>query len=255
MAGTGDDPQSASERGPAPPKFHLFPLLPAELRLKIWHLSFEPRVVELHARRSHYAADFKHGGVDHWQSGCTNPAALSACVEARAAALAHYAVRLPLAAADDPFCDRAGNTPADLHRVLYVSPAVDTVVILGELDFDRLNSLLSDFRRRDGGEGAGLRHLAVSARWTYHAGVGATMRLFARTMFRDLDEMVVFMFDERNPPDDWVGGVCSLEDCSSTDYYKRYAMGRGRELRDGNSWMVIGKKELRVMDLSFRTGW
>jgi hypothetical protein len=264
MAGTGDDPQSAPERRPRSDstQFHLFGLLPAELRLKVWHLSFEPRIVELHSRRAHYADDFKHGGVAQWQSGCTNPAALSVSVEARAAALEHYCAKLPLAAVAP--CERAGNSTVDLHRVLYVCPAVDTVVVLGDADFDRLAALLSDLRFRErraysggggGGGGVGLRRLAISARLTYHAGAGAMLRLYARTMFRDLDELVVFMFDERVPPVDWVGGVCALHDCSSTDYYKRYAMGRGQELRNGNAWMVIGKSEMRVMDLSFRPGW
>lgn len=291
MAGTGGDgydhhdPQSATTAPEQPPtSFHLFRFLPAELRLRIWQLSFEPRIVELHSRRSHYADDYKHGGVAQWQSGCTNPAALSVSVEARAAALRHYCAKLPLAVVAP--CHIAGNSTVSLHRVLYVCPAVDTVVILGDADFERLGTLLSDIRFRErnspygggcgcgrGGKGGGkggrkgrrevdsgehcvgLRRLAISARLTYHAGAGAMMRVFARTMFRDLDELVVFMFDQRVPPDDWVGGVCSLHNCNATDYYKRYAMGRGQELRDGNDWMVVGKKQLKVMDLSFRPGW
>ncbi|KAJ9139357.1 hypothetical protein NKR23_g7899 [Pleurostoma richardsiae] len=258
-------PASDPRSGPSPPlspsplalsspipSFHLFPHLPAELRLQVWRCAFEDRIVELHARRSHYADDYQHGGVPMWQSRCTNPAVLSVNAEARAAALEHFTVRFPLATAAP--CERAGDSVADLHRVLYVSPATDTVVMLGDIDFRRLSSLLSDFRRRDPA-GAGLRRLAISARWTHHQGIGGMLRVFARTMFRDLEALVVFMFEEGAPPAGWAGGVCSLDDCSGTDYYRRYAMGRGQELKEGNSWMVIGEQELRVMDLNFRSGW
>ncbi|KAK1765616.1 hypothetical protein QBC33DRAFT_454839 [Phialemonium atrogriseum] len=258
MATIGDDPQPGPERGtegPAPPNnFHLFPLLPAELRLKIWHHSFEPRIVELHGRRSHYADDHKHGGVARWQSGCNNPAALSVSVEARTAALSHFTMRIPLDAMSAN-CDFPGATRRDAHRALYISPADDTVAVLGSVDFTRLSALLADVRRLDTRRGRGLRRLAVSAQWTYHAGASAMMRVLARTMFRDLDELVLFMFGDRVPPPGWAGGVCVLTDCSQTEYFKRYDVGRGSELKDGGSWMIVGKKELRLADLSLRPGW
>jgi hypothetical protein len=248
--------QSAAELSLPPPRssssFHVFPYLPVELRLKIWCYSFTPRIVEIHARRSHYADDFKHGGVPKWQSDCNNPAALSVNTEARSAALDCYPVKLPLAPVA-PYED-AGDSINDLNRVLYINPAVDTVAVLGDLDYRRLSRLLLDLALRDP-MGKGLLRLAVSASWTYHQGAGDTIRMLVEHMFPELFEMTVFMYDERVPPSDWAGGVCSLEDCSGTDYYKRYAMGRGQQMRDGDKWMVIGKKELRVMELTFRHGW
>lgn len=243
--------------GPNNNGFSLFPLLPAELRLKIWAHSFEPRTVELHSRRSHYADDDRHGGVPKWQSGCTNPAALSVSAECRAAALRHYTVRFPLAAVQP--CERAGDSVIDVHRVLYISPAVDTVVVLGDADLRRLAVLFSDCLRRDtaGGQNGqgGLRRLGLSVgSWT-HEGAGASLRVYARTVFRDLEELTLFMFAERVPPADWRGGVCSLSACGDTDYYRRFAMGRGRQLRNGESWMKVGKKELRIRDLNFSEGW
>lgn len=235
-----------------PTHFQPFPLLPAELRLKIWQSSFEPRIVEVHGRRSHYADDFKHGSPPKWQSGCNNPAALSVNSESRAAALRYYCIKLPLATVAP--CEYAGDSIADPYRVLYINPTVDTVVVLGDLDYYRLSLLLLDIRQRDP-SGDGLRRLAISARWTYHQGAGTSIRVLVQNMFPELIQMIVYMYDEKLPPADWANGVCSLSDCSDKEYYKRYAMGRGQEMRDGNKWMVIGKKELRVMDLDFRHGW
>ncbi|KAH7243806.1 hypothetical protein B0J15DRAFT_501153 [Fusarium solani] len=229
--------QSAAELALLAPEsslsFHVFPHLPFELRLKIWRYSFTPRVPK-------------------WQSGCNNPAVLSVNSEARSAALDCYPVNLPLATFA-PY-EHAGDSINDLNRVLYINPAVDTVVVLGDLDYLRMSRLLSDLSLRDP-KGKGLQRLAVSASWTYHQGAGDTIRMLVQHMFPELIEMTVFMYAERVPPADWAGGVCSLEDCSGTDYYKRYAMGRGQQMKDGDKWMVIGKKELRVMELTFRHGW
>ncbi|KAJ3454840.1 hypothetical protein MRS44_013440 [Fusarium solani] len=193
--------QSAAELAlPAPGSslsFHVFPHLPVELRLKIWRYSFTPRIVEIHARRSHYADDFQHGGVPKWQSGCNNPAALSVNSEARSAALDCYPVKFPLATVAP--CEHAGDSINDLNRVLYINPAVDTVVVLGDLDYRRMSRLLSDLTLRDP-KGKGLQRLAVSASWTYHQGAGDTIRMLVQHMFPELIEMTVFI---------------------GTDYYKR----------------------------------
>ncbi|KAH7189775.1 hypothetical protein BKA60DRAFT_530983 [Fusarium oxysporum] len=232
--------------------FHVFPCLPVELRLKIWRYSFVPRCVEIHACRSHYADDFRHGGVPKWQSRRKNPATLSVNSEARSAALDYYPIKIPLAAVA-PY-ERAGDSINDLNRVLYINPAVDTIAVLGDLDFRRMSGLLSGLSLSDP-KGRGLQRLALSASWTYHQGAGDTIRMIVKHMFPGLFELTVFMYDEKMPPIDWAGGVCALEDCSATDYYKRYAMGRGQQMRDGDKWMVIGKKEMRVMELTFRHGW
>ncbi|CAI6023257.1 unnamed protein product, partial [Clonostachys chloroleuca] len=211
--------QSAAELAlPAPGpslSFHVFPHLPVELRQKIWRYSLAPRIVEVHARRSHYADDFQHGGVPKWQSGCNNPAALSVNSEARSAALDCYPIKLPLATIAP--CEHAGDSINDLNRVLYINPEVDTVVVLGgDLDYRRLSHLLTDLRLRDP-KGKGLQRLAVSASWTYHQGAGDTIRMLVQHMFPELSEMTVFI---------------------GTDYYKRYTMGRGQQMKDGDKWMT-----------------
>lgn len=236
----------------APTSFSSFPCLPAEIRLKIWHHTFQPRVVEIHARRAHYANEFQHSGIPKWQSGCINPAALSVNLEARAAALEFYAVKFPLATIAS--CEHAGDSIADPSRVLYVNTAIDTVAVLGDLDYRRMSTLFTDWRRYDP-TGLGLTRLAISASWTYHQGAGDSIRMLMKHMFPELNQLTVFMSMERIPPADWPGGGCSLDDCTYTDSYKRYAMGKGSEMRNGDKWMIVGKNEIRVMDLNFRVGW
>ncbi|EGX93590.1 hypothetical protein CCM_04965 [Cordyceps militaris CM01] len=238
---------------PLPEGFRHFGHLPLELRLKIWHYSFQPRVVELHGRRAHYADAFRHGGsTPGWQSASNNPAALAVNTEARAAALRYYRIQIPLALAVS--CQRPGDTVTHRGRVLYLNPAVDTVAMLGDLDFYRLSSFLSDIRHRDPA-GIGLKRLAVSARWTSHGGAGSSIRMIFKTIFPELAEFIVYLFDSSLPPEDWVNGTCLLEDCAGTSVYKAFEAGGGKHLREGDKWMVIGKSQLKIMQLAFFSGW
>ncbi|KAJ9150799.1 hypothetical protein NKR23_g3435 [Pleurostoma richardsiae] len=245
---------STAVSGSPAPSFHLFSYLPAELRLKVWRFSFEPRAVEIHARRSHYADDFQHGGMPKWQSGCTNPAALATSSEARAAAQRHYTVRFPLATV--AACERAGDSVTDLYRVLYLNLATDVLVILGDMDFRRMSRLPPEFRRLDP-TGEGLKRMAVSASWTYHPGAAASVRMFVRNLIPELRELIVFMYAEMVPPAHWSSGSCSLDDCDGTDYYKRHVVGMGQRTRDGYKWLVTGGRDLKVSlkELNFRHGW
>jgi hypothetical protein len=142
----------------------------------------------------------------------------------------------------------------DKGRTLYLNPAVDTIAILGDLDFYRLSSFLSDIRHRDPA-GNGLRRLAVSARWTSHGGAGSSIRMIVKAMFPELDEFIVYLFDGSLPPDGWVNGTCLLEDCVGKNIYETFKAGGGRNLRDGDEWMVIGKSKVRIMQLTFISGW
>ncbi|KAK3938019.1 hypothetical protein QBC46DRAFT_171023 [Diplogelasinospora grovesii] len=248
--------------------FPQFPLLPAELRLKIWQLSFVPRTIELHTRRTHYADDNRRGGTPKWQSLSRNPAALSVSAEARAAALEFYSVALPLAAplARGQTFERPGDLLLDPDRVLYLNLETDMVVVLGDLQFARLTRLLDWFRTKDIGFGAvgrrqaqthgkGLRRLALSvAPWAHESGA-RTLGAFALTVFANIEEFVLFMYTERMPPQSWAGGVCLLQDCEDDDYYKRFAMERGKQFREGQGWMVVGKRAMKVVDIQFVDGW
>ncbi|KAF4943214.1 hypothetical protein FGADI_13558 [Fusarium gaditjirri] len=130
----------------------------------------------------------------------------------------YYRVKLPLATVA-PY-EHAGDDINDPHRVLYINPAIDTIVVLGDLDYSRISRLLTGLRVGDPA-GKGLQNFAVSASWTYHQGAGDTIRMIVKHMFPELVEMTVFMYDEKMPPADWAGGTCELQDCSHTDYYKR----------------------------------
>ncbi|KAK4096709.1 hypothetical protein N658DRAFT_501277 [Parathielavia hyrcaniae] len=253
----GAEPEPDSSPGAAPGTFPYFPLLPAELRLKIWHMSFLPRTVELHTRRAHYANDDGRGATPKWQqSQSRNPAALGVNAEARAAALEFYTVTLPL---------------HNNYRVLYLNLEHDTVVLLGDLHYTRLTKLLDWFRAQDRpapgrarrrgaagatGEGKGLRKLAMSvALWAHEVGA-ATLKAFARTVFADMDEFTLFMYPDRLPPPDWTGGSCVLEEADAdADYYRRFIVGRGRQFRVGDGWMVVGQQPMKVAELSFEGGW
>lgn len=275
-------------------QFHHFPLLPPELRLKIWSvfpphlcnflssfpaknphardLSFLPRTVELHTRRTHYA-DWPehHGGAPRWKSSSRNPAALSVCIESRLAAQEFYTAALPLvaaapafSAAGEPERRRQGRATDNSSRVLYVNLEHDTVALLGDLHFERLNKLLEWFReqeesdRRKKGHARGLRRLAMStAPWAHDVGA-ATLRAFSRTVFRDIDEFVLFMYAEATPPLQWGGGRCELEEISAAeDYYRRFVVGRGKQFVDpvNGGWMRVGRKEMRIADIRFEEGW
>ncbi|KAL2019164.1 hypothetical protein VTK56DRAFT_10036 [Thermocarpiscus australiensis] len=264
------DPQNMPQEE-APGTFLYFPLLPAELRLKIWHMSFLPRTVELHTRRTHYADD--DSGTPKWQSLSRNPAALSVNAEARAAALEHYAVALPLAA---PVARRELTTvgPSEIlqpgDRLLYLNLEEDTVVLLGEMHYARLTKLLDWFRKTDvsasrrrrhapGGctiRGKGARKLAMSAGCWIHEVGAATLKAFARTVFADIEEFVLFTYMERVPPESWTGGSCVLEEASpDADHVRHFVIGRGKQFWTGNGWMVVGRRSLKVADIRFDDGW
>jgi len=265
---TASEPRAAAATTPAvrappaaqPPRgsedgstFPRFADLPAELRLKIWHHSFLPRVITLHTRKLHYADDSRNRGVPSWQSRNANPAQLSVSVEARQAAQEHYSVSLPLAV--ERTCERAGESPLDRHRRLFLSPRADVVAVLGELNVVRVQLLLRYLQQQDPRR-RGLRRLGVSAGCFAHQGGGRSLRVYAKTIFRGLDELVLFMYNERMPPDSWPdGGECDLSDCRTTDYYRRFVLGRGAELRDGDGWVRVGGRnaELQVADLVFRS--
>ncbi|KAK3373107.1 hypothetical protein B0T24DRAFT_249947 [Lasiosphaeria ovina] len=268
-----DRPLPSPPQAATPGTFPFFPLLPAELRLAIWHLSFLPRAIELHTRRTHYADDDRHGGTPKWQSQSRNPAALAVSAEARAAALEFYTVALPLAAplARNQTFELPGDQLQDSDRVLYLNLAQDTVILLGDLHYARLVRLLAWFRDEDGrhhgnraprcgggggGRGKGLRHLAMSvAPWGHPVGA-ATLKVYARSAFADIEEFVLFMYNERMPPADWAGGRCMLVGASAdADHYRRFVMGRGKQFREGDGWMVVGKRPMKVVDIWFADGW
>ncbi|KAK0741394.1 hypothetical protein B0T18DRAFT_440681 [Schizothecium vesticola] len=248
----------------APTTFLLFPLLPAELRLQIWAASFLPRTVELHSRRAHYAST----DTPCWHSKSRNPAALSVSAEARAAALAHYRVALPLDALPARHehhvtltglktCERPGDTLRGGDRRLYVDPTHDTVVLCAEVVFLRVKRLLDWFRQQDA-RGRGLRKLAMSVKaWAISGPAAQALKVFGRTLFGEIDEFYLFFYDDWVPPETWTGARCELVRLSpDEDVYRRFLMGKGRQFRDGDRWIVVGKRPMEVVEIRFHDeGW
>jgi hypothetical protein len=217
--------------------FHLFPSLPTELRLKIWHHSFlaRPRVVELHLWRYHYA----RVESDQWQSGSANPAALSASSESRREALRFYRVTVPLHGHDGA-------------RVLYINPAVDTVVVLGELQYRRLQNLFATVRSQDP-DCKGLQRVGLSVACWAHDYAGATLRIWANTLFRFLDQFILLLYTERQPPGQFRGGECELVATEGESALEPYVRDT-REFRNGDKWLIVGNNEMSVMSLRFLPG-
>lgn len=294
-----DTPPESSPEVPSPPqagpRFHLFGDLPPELRLKIWQLTFLPRTVELHPTRPNYSAVHDDPGRPPlWQSGCSNPAAVSVCAEARDIALKHFRIPFPLAAitADQestPFARYAGDTSTYnfsgasvngkarlLHRVLHVSPAHDTVALLGQdSDFKKLSQLMSAFREADP-RAAGISRLALSVRGWGYGGSAIMMKTLGRTILEDLEQLTLFMYAERSPPHEWrvkgatldeealeqfrkTGNRCELIPCeggSAWFAYRLWSGGKGRQFWDNDGRILrVGRNEMQIMDLEFKDGW
>lgn len=279
-----------------PHHFHLFGDLPPELRLKIWHLTFLPRTVELHPTRPNYSAVHDDPGRPPlWQSGSSNPAALSVCAEARDLALQYFRIAFPLAAitADQefqtPFARYAGDTGTYnfsggsvngrarlMRRVLHVSPLHDTVALLGQdSDFMRLSQLMGAFREADPLD-IGISRLALSVRGWGYGGSATMMKSLGRTILKDLEQLTLFMYGERSPPAEWrfkgacldeealeqfrrTGNRCELVPCeggSAWYAYRVWSGGKGRQFWDDDGRILhVGRNEMRIMNLEFKDGW
>ncbi|KAI0884278.1 uncharacterized protein GGS22DRAFT_189407 [Annulohypoxylon maeteangense] len=216
--------------------FPRFPALPTELRIKIWNESFIPRVVELHSQNF---PDLT-GNFHQWESNSSNPAALSVCFESRMLARAHFTVLLPVFT--------PGSKSGELTlRDLYLNPASDLLAVLGRMDFERLIDLFKVIQLRDP-EVRGLRRFCLSLRsWTHSFHFEAQTRMiWQMAAFSQLEELVVLMYDEQRPPDNFRDGECALEAVPGMDAFSRLFAANWRQL--------FGSAELRLMNLKFIPG-
>lgn len=229
-------------------------------------------------------------------------------MEAREAALAHFRIPFPLAVvtktpstdttkqqhtiqpipfqataspyAGVPFNGTSGSTDngGQTRRTLYVSPEHDTVCLLGQdWDNDRLSHLMRMFRQADT-LGAGLGRLGMSVRAWGFGGSVVRMKELNTTLFRELDQLVLFMYGEQHPPPAWrakgstivdgeerdryrrEGNHCELISCeigSASTAYRVWSGVHGRQFREDGKVLRIGGKgnEIRFMDLVFEAGW
>ncbi|SPO04528.1 uncharacterized protein DNG_07213 [Cephalotrichum gorgonifer] len=251
--------------------FHLFPQLPAEIRLQIWSESFLPRALELHSRRAHYAnivPDARSGAPPAFQSRCFNPAALYVSVEARRIALQVYIVALPLALEQKGLDhDRPRDLVLSSRRVLYVALDRDTIVLLGDVPAARVTQLVHWFRRHDlsGGVPVGLRRFSTSAGHFAHDHGAAMLRIVGQQLFSDLDYFALSIGRAARstaPPAWWSGGRCYLRELQDEveaqdddGDYREFLNGVGRQFKQGSGWMKIGRNEMRIASVCFENGW
>lgn len=228
-------PEEAAESG----AFVRFTSLPAELRIKIWQHTFEPRVLELHSNRGDHGASEE----SPWRSNCGNPVALSVSQESRAEALLFYTVGLPL-----------GNRNGDpVSRRLYLNPSADTLALLGDIEFKRLRHLLHTVALLDP-EGTGLQRLGFSLTNCAHGYARDMLQLWSNHLFGDIEQFMLLMYTESLPPANFLRGECVLQECHGMDGFLRLTMGHGFTLRPRDDWMVVGKTEMSVMYLNFISG-
>ncbi|KAK7957750.1 hypothetical protein PG988_012598 [Apiospora saccharicola] len=250
-----------SATAPAPAVSSSFPQfahLPTELRRYIWRASLGPRTVELHSGR--YSSHYARLTPAPWHSSSGNPELLSVCAEARAEVLrAAYTVALPVAAPASlrgGYSDGGGKPlrlPDDERRLLYIDPAHDTVVILGELEYWRIKTLRAAIEAQDP---RSLRRLALTTGGFARGLVGPEVRVWARTLLSQLEQFTLLLHDARWPPESLCSSKVVIMDCANEDnVYAEFVKSQGRHLRDGSAWMIVGERArpMRVGRVEFAT--
>lgn len=156
--------------------FILFPQLPLELRLVIWSLTLQPRVVEIR-----YSRLLDTG----FKSSSHLPVALQVCQESRSRVLDQY-----------PFCFGSKSHPANIR----FSFALDTLYIPGAVTWDvnHLRKILANL------DLSSIKYLAISANVLRSGAVpNETFRAAVKKAvekFTGLEELlIVFDYAEMNP--------------------------------------------------------
>ncbi len=180
-------------------EFSYFSILPAELRIKIWLLSFhQRRLIEI--RTGDYPANIEYitnakGNKTsdiRWVTKCPPPSALSVCREARHLALKFWTLRFALLAGGD--------------EVIYINLALDTIYVnFKYIQF--LPILLKDIQSFND-TNCGVRSLALAKEFfgSYN------MRILGHkgAMLRGLDMLTLVIKEEEEYPyaclDKWEEG-------------------------------------------------
>ncbi|KAI8966150.1 hypothetical protein F5Y11DRAFT_310560 [Daldinia sp. FL1419] len=222
----------ASDALPAPSQpplsgFTCFPLLPTELRFKIWRDTFFPRVVEMHSQKD----GIDGGSQPKWVSNSDNPAVMSVCSESRILAMEHFTVLLPV------FKPQPG-IPVPRH--LYFSPTTDLLAFLGEVDYTRLSYIFWQVQQQDPTH-RGLRRVAVTMNCWTRTFKHTNIMVWGNALF-ELEDLVLIMYDEQRPPASFRHGEVKLEK-AGMDAFARVL---GERLKDTSNL-----KELQVLNLTF----
>jgi hypothetical protein len=157
-------------------EFTLFPLLPTEIRLKIWSLAFQyARLIEIrtldHPSNIVYTSNALGNKVSdiEWETRSAPPAALSVCQESRQEALRVWRIKF-VPASYSMFSGSGGGggggggdrrTGVEVQRPIYINPVLDTIYI--NLKWaELLPILLDDIRAFDDVDGRGSQSLALN---------------------------------------------------------------------------------------------
>lgn len=109
-----------------------------------------------------------------------------------------------------------------------------------------------------------LYRICMSCAVFERAQAGGMLRNAARDLFYDVPNFglaIGMNARAEAPPDSWEGGTCALkefpieEEHDGDVEYKNFMRSIGPRFRDGGRWMVVGKKELRIVSLQFENGW
>jgi hypothetical protein len=203
-----------------------------------------------------------------FQSRCFNPAALSVSVEARHIALQVYAVALPLALEPESLDhDQPGDLVLSDRRVLYVALDRDTIVLLGDVSAAKVTQLVHWFRLHDPSRDlpVGLQRFCTSAGHFAHNHGAAMLRIIGQQLFSDVDFFALSIGSAARataPPAWWSGGRCHLRELQDQvdpqeedGDYREFLNRTGRQFRQGNGWINIGKNEMRIVSVCFENGW
>ena len=162
--------------------------------------------------------------------------------------------------------------------MLYIAPDRDTVALLGDEPAIKVTRLVRWFRghlaAQEGGSSTaavtGLRSIGVSAA-QFASSQGAQMlRFVGRDLFYDVEEFVLLIGPrpgcgtEQKPPEGWDGGWCGLREFKEggkghgeeeEEQYRGFQRGVGRQFREREGWMVVGRNRMRIASVYFENGW
>ncbi|XXH00100.1 Putative ATP-dependent RNA helicase ucp12 [Hypoxylon texense] len=196
-------------------EFKYFSLLPAELRIEIWHASFRNRVVELHRMPVTYRDENGRrtgSGLSPWQSHSSNPAALSTCAESRELAQKYFALPLSVSAPKPK-----GGSGELCRRTLYLNPESDLVVALGMADYLALGDLFDAAQAQDPARRR-IRRLALTVScWLQNFQFESRDFPWDKLLFSvHVDELVLLAYNSHQPPNYFRDGECAINAVGAT---------------------------------------
>lgn len=165
--------------------------------------------------------------------------------------------------------------------MLYIAPDRDTVVLLGYEPAIKVTRLVGWFRDHLLAQAGasectaasavtGLRSIGVSAAQFANSQGAQMLKFIGRDVFHDVDQFTLVIGPmpgcgtEQKPPEWWDGGRCLLhefegegkgEGGEEAEMYRGFQAGVGRQFRERDKWMVVGRNRMRIASVYFENGW